>query len=63
MKIKITNGVVTTPLTMDMAKITIRAERTNRAGKAFTSVSLADDNKGILISVNYEDIKELVKGL
>ena len=63
MKIKITNGVVTTPLTMDMAEITIRAERTKRNGATFTTVSLADDKRGILISVNYEDIKEAIRGL
>lgn len=63
MKSKTTRGMITTPLTMEMAEITIRAERTKRNGAAFTTVSLADDKRGILISVNYEDIKETVRGL
>ena len=63
MKSKTTRGMITTPLTMEMAEITIRAEQTKQNGAAFTTVSLADDKRGILISVNYEDVKEVVRGL
>lgn len=39
--------------------VTIRAEKTNN----LTTLSLADDTRGVLIEVDYKDIEKLVKRL
>ena len=59
MKYKVTNGIISTPISFMPTDITIRAEKTDK----LTTVSLADDKLGIMIQVNYKDIKELVKRL
>lgn len=46
MKAKTVKGMITTPLTMELAEITIRAERTGKGNgfkNEFTTISLADD--------------------
>lgn len=66
MKAKTVKGMITTPLTMELAEITIRAERTGKIKGVkdnFATLSLADDKRGIMLQVNYEDIKELIRGL
>lgn len=59
MKSKTVKGMVATRLGVELKKVTIRAERTG----AFTTLSLADDDKQILLEVNYKDIKDVVRGL
>jgi len=59
MKSKTVKGMITTKIGMEIKDITIRAERTG----AFTTLSLADDDKQILLEVNYKDIKDVVRGL
>lgn len=59
MKSKTVKGMVATRLGVELKKVTIRAERTG----AFTTLSLADDDKQILLEVNYKDIKDVISGL
>lgn len=59
MKSKTVKGMVATRLGVELKKVTIRAERTG----AFTTLSLADDDKQILLEVNYKDIKDVIRGL
>lgn len=66
MRAKTVKGMIITPLKMEMGEVTIRAEK---AGKIkgmkddFTTVSLADEKRGIMIQVNFADIKKLIKEL
>lgn len=59
MKSKTVKGMIATKIGIELKDITIRAERTG----AFTTLSLADDNKQILLQVNYKDIKDVISGL
>lgn len=59
MKSKTVKGMVVTRLGVEFKKVTIRSERTG----AFTTLSLADDDKQILLEVNYKDIKDVVRVL
>lgn len=59
MKTKTVRGIVATKLGISEKYITIRAEKTGD----FTTISLADDDRGILIEVPYVDVAKLVKGL
>lgn len=66
MRAKTVKGMITTPLAMEMGDITIRAEKTGKIKGMkdnFTTISLSDDKRGIMLQVNYEDIKELIRGL
>lgn len=66
MKAKTVKGMITTPLAMEMGDITIRAEKTGKIKGMkdnFTTISLSDGKRGIMLLVNYEDIKELIRGL
>ena len=40
-------------------EVTIRAEKTGN----LTTLSLADDRAGIMLQVNYNDVKDVIKGL
>ena len=53
------DGIICTPISFEPAKITIRGEKTGD----FITVSLADDNKGVLIQVPYSEIRKVVRGL
>ena len=59
MKSKTVKGMVATRFGVELKKVTIRAERTGE----FTTLSLADDDKQIMLEVNYKDIKDVVRGL
>lgn len=59
MKAKEVNGVICTPICLEEIKVTIRAEKTGN----FTTVSLADDKRGISIQVPYNEIRKVVRGL
>lgn len=59
MKSKTVKGMIATKIGIELKNITIRAERTG----LFTTISLADDDKQILLEVNYKDIKDVVRGL
>lgn len=59
MKDKIVNDIICTPISLEEVKVTIRAEKTGN----FITVSLADDKRGILIQVPYNDIQKVVRGL
>ena len=66
MKAKTVKGMIITPLAMEMGDVTIRAEKTGKIKGVkdnFATLSLADDKRGIMLQVNYEDIKELIRGL
>lgn len=66
MRAKTVKGMIATPLTIEMGDVTIRAEQTGKIKGIkdnFTSVSLTDDKRGIMIQVNYDDIKNLIKGI
>lgn len=66
MNAKTVKGMIVTPLTMEISDVTIRAEKTGKIKGVkdnFATLSLADDKRGIMLQVNYEDIKELVRGL
>lgn len=66
MKAKTVKGMIVTPLTMEISDVTIRAEKTGKMKGVkdnFMTLSLADEKRGIMLQVNYEDIKELVRGL
>ena len=63
MNAKTVKGVIVTPYTMIVDDITIRAEGTRKGEKNFITVSLSDDKRGVMLQVNYEDIKELVRGV
>lgn len=66
MNAKTVKGMIVTPLTMEVGDVTIRVEKTGKIKGLkdnFMSLSLADDKRGIMLQVNYEDIKELVRGL
>lgn len=63
MQLRKTKGMIVTPMIMVMDDITIRAEGTRRKGKDFITVSLADDKRGVMLQVNYDDIKALVDNL
>ena len=63
MQIRKTKGMILTPMSMVMDDITIRAEGTKRKSKDFITVSLADEKRGVMLQVNYDDIKALVDNL
>lgn len=66
MNAKTVKDMIVTPLTMEVGDVTIRAEKTGKIKGVkdnFMTLSLADDKRGIMLQVNYEDIKELVRGL
>lgn len=66
MRAKTVKGMIVTPLTMEISDVTIRAEKTGKIKGIkdnFATLSLADDKRGIMLQVNYEDIKELIRGL
>ena len=65
MKSKTVKGMIITQLTMEMGDVTIRVEKTKIKGikDNFATLSLADDKRGVMLQVNYEDIKELIRGL
>ncbi len=66
MKAKTVKGMIVTPLTMEVGDVTIRVEKTGKIKglkNNFMTLSLADEKRGIMLQVNYEDIKELVRGL
>lgn len=66
MKAKTIKGMIVTPLAMEVGDVTIRVEKTGKIKGIkdnFMTLSLADDKRGIMLEVNYEDIKELVRGL
>ena len=44
-------------------QITIRAEKTTHNGQTLTTLSLSDDARGIMLHVDYDDVKDLIKGL
>lgn len=44
-------------------KVTIRAERTKTNGKEFTSLSLTDESRNLMILVDYEEVKKVIRGL
>ena len=44
-------------------KITVRAEKTTHNGQTLTTLSLSDDARGIMLHVNYNDIKDFIRGL
>lgn len=52
--LKVVGGLLPVP-----TEITIRAERTGN----LTTLSLADDEKGLMLHVNYDDVKDVIKGL
>jgi hypothetical protein len=65
MRAKTVKGMIVTPLTMEISDVTIRAEKTGKLKGVkdnFATLSLADDKRGIMLQVNYEDIKELIRG-
>ena len=59
MKAVTTKGISITKLGMNVANIVVRAERTGD----FTTVSLADEDKNIMLQVPYDAIKECLRGL
>lgn len=66
MKAKIVKGIIVTPLSMEISDITIRVEKTGKIKGVkdnFATLSLADDKRDLMLQVNYEDIKELIRGL
>lgn len=66
MKAKIVKGIIVTPLSMEISDITIRVEKTDKIKGVkdnFATLSLADDKRDLMLQVNYEDIKELIRGL
>ena len=66
MRAKTVAGVIVTPLNEKISKVTIRVEKTSKIKGIkdnFTTLSLADDERGIMLQVHYEDIKELIRGL
>lgn len=66
MKAKTVKGIIVTPSSMGMDDVTITVEKTGKIKGMkdnFTTLSLADDKRGILFQVNYDDIKELIRGL
>lgn len=63
MQLRETKGMIVTPMIMVMDDITIRAEGTRQKGKDFITVSLADEKRGVMLQVNYDDIKALVDNL
>ena len=56
-------GMITTKLGTEFKTITVRAERTRTDKGEFTSISLADDAKEIMIQVPYDAIKECLRRL
>ena len=65
MKAKIINGFAMNPRSIipTPTKVTIRAEKTTHNGQTLTTFSLSDDARGIMLHVNYDDIKDFIKGL
>jgi hypothetical protein len=66
MRAKTVKGVIVTPLDTKISKVTIRVEKTGKIKGVkdnFVTLSLADDERGIMLQVNYEDIRELIRGL
>lgn len=68
MRVKKVKGMISTltPLHMELSNVIIRVEKTEKIkGKKvnFTTVSLEDEKRGIMIQVNYDDIKKLIKEL
>jgi hypothetical protein len=59
MKYKQVNGIICTPMGVEEAKVSIRAEKTGD----FITVSLADDKRNILLQVPYSDIRKVVRSL
>ena len=59
MKAITTKGMSITRLGMNVANIVVRAEKTGD----FTTVSLADEDRNIMLQVPYEAIKECLRGL
>ena len=59
MKAVTTKGMSITRLGMNVANIVVRAEKTGD----FTTVSLADEDRNIMLQVPYEAIKECLRGL
>ena len=59
MRSKEVNGMVVTPLTMEETRVTIKGERTGN----FVTISLADEDRGLMLQVDYNDIKKLVDKL
>lgn len=52
-------GMISDNNKIGFTNVTIRAEKTNN----LTTLSLADDTRGVLIEVDYKDIEKLVKRL
>ena len=65
MKAKTVNGLAMNPRSIlpTPTKITVRAEKTTHNGKTLTTLSLSDDARGIMLHVNYDDVKDVIKGL
>lgn len=65
MKAKTVNGLAVNPRSIlpTPTKVTIRAEKTTHNGKTLTTLSLSDDARGIMLHVNYDDIKDFIRGL
>lgn len=66
MRAKTVKGMIITPLALEMGEVTIRAEKTGKIKgmkENFTTISLSDEKRGIMLQVNYKDIKELIRGL
>lgn len=65
MKAKTVNGFLMNEQTIlpRSTEITIRVEKTAFKGQELTTLSLADDKRGIMLQVNYDDVKELMKRL
>ncbi len=59
MKAITTKGMSITKLGMNYTEIVVRAEKTGN----FTTVSLADEDRNIMLQVPYEAIKECLRGL
>lgn len=59
MKAITTKGMSITRLGMNVANIVVRAEKTGD----FTTVSLADEDRNIMLQVPYDAIKECLRGL
>ena len=65
MKAKTVNGLMLKSglIIPKPTQITIRAEKTTHNGQTLTTLSLSDDARGIMLHVNYDDIKDFIRGL